>query len=1081
MRCAYFIVLAVVNASLVAGCSEVTDLYKYETLDSSEDAAITDASEVAQPDADPACSPDPCAIYNKVCVGGFCGGCLPGYALNPITELCEESDDPCNPDPCAAQFRLCVDGSCAGCADGYVEEGGVCVSSGDPCAPDPCISANKICVEGFCDGCIPGFIAQGGQCVAPNACLPNPCVEEFKTTCTEDPEGLPVCLCDPGAKDDGNGGCTFDPCIPDPCTDQTVFTRCESVGPLFQCVCPSGQIPEGDGCIADPCDPNPCTGNKNVCTADAGQAVCSCKLGFQENDTQNCVESLATNLGQADFEDLVDVSETIDDGRQLFLDDFRIDLLNNMQRRVHSATRESTSYEIDHDLQTAEIGRARGGSLVFVPEDFRDALADDNPLKSWAWRQYYVGYRQLWTTENQYGWLCVAVANSPLGPWTKPTIAADSDAPNCLLLDDGIIYAEVTATPSGFVASVTRTAAGSAATDPGVYVYTSDDGVAWSASSGAVIALSTNPSSNEQYGRVGERSRLVWDEATGSWLGLVSLTAPTGANARGVMLGGADPASGWTKNPGVNGAPAITGPTTAEIQQSIGYGDMTAWREGSVWIGLVQKDLNTCPKTSTASLVTSRDGRYWQHVVDDVNPGAEVFLTTGANGVDASVDSLVGGAPAALDGQWHFYAGGLEVTICDAQESPTGGIYRSSIRIGGLASMEPIDPASPAVLLTKPMSLADGVNGAALTLNARVDGKLTIAVEKLSPIDTVLKATEKVVLAGEYIEQTLDMESLEPFTGDRFRLRFVFENGGGALYGFMVGDPACNPNPCTEDPEKTTCESNGTAYTCVCTAPLHPDGAGGCTDDPCIPDPCTGPNETSCFDDGGVAECNCSEGFVRFDGSCIPDPCLGNPCLPPENKCRVEGGQATCFCPEGSEPSPSGCVESPGSMKAFVAQLALDGANGGPAAVDEVCSSQALAAGLNGTFVAWLSSSATPAATRVVTGGPWRTYDSAMNLWTRLVALSTADLTDGELSSPIDATPFGTSADPSCQVWTGTSPAGQPAPSFGPFGTNCEEWSSAIPSATGLAGNCNATDATWTSAGPVSCASKLFVYCLQIP
>jgi|GEM_PF-1344200 len=1080
----------IASFATLAACTEVTDLWKYETLDSTTaDAPLADAGDgtttpdVNLPDVDPACDPDPCAIYNKVCISGFCGDCLPGFAPNEVTQVCEPSSDLCNPDPCAAENRICVDGQCAGCLDGFISEGGTCVPSGDPCSPDPCVSANKICVGGFCDGCLPGYFESNGQCVEPNPCLPNPCEEQYKTTCTEDNEGNAVCLCDPGAKDDGNGGCTFDPCIPDPCTDQAPFTNCTSIGSIYECNCPVGQIEQASACIPDPCVPNPCTGNKNVCSSPDGVATeCACKLGFEDDGAGGCGESWATNLDPSVFEDLVDLDEGIDNSMQLFLDDFGVSLQTNMQRRLHPATKQSQTYDIGDDLAIANIGRARGGSVVFIPESVREALPDGHPLKPYEWRQYYVGYRQLWAADAQPGWLCMAVANSPLGPWTKPVVNTDAAAPHCVLLDDGITTVEVTVDGAvGFVASVTRQAVGTSATDPGMYLYTSADGITWFSSGASIVALNNAPSGAvSKYGRIGDRSRMIRDPETGLWVNLVALVSAGGGDARGLMIGSTSPASGWTKNPGVNAAPAIIGPTAIELAQSQVYGDMVAWREGRQWIGLLQKRLDNCPRTAYAVVVTSRNGQFWQVVKDGANPAIEAFLPVGVGGLDSSVDSLVGGGPLTANDEWHFYAGGLTEDIC-ANVQAAGGIYRSSVRVGGIAGMEPVDPASPGLLVTTPMKMKPGFVGAALSLNARVDGKLTISIEALSPIDTILQATEKVVTAGEYKDVVLDMPSLVEYTADRFRIRFIFEAGGGELFGFRISDPACTPNPCVDDPEKTTCVSEGSDYTCVCTAPLHPDGLGGCTDDPCIPDPCVGLNEQGCTAEGDEAVCGCVDGYVRFDGACIPDPCLITPCLPPEDKCQALNGEAVCYCPEGSEASPTGCTETAGSYRAFVTQLGVDGANVSPAAADAVCANQALAAGLQGTYVAWVSSNAESAINRVSGGGPWRTYDPDLNLWTRLVASNPSDLTDGSLLAPINATAFGTPASDSCDVWTGTSPTGTTPPPFGPFGGNCQDWTTADQAATGLAGDCHATDISWTAAGPLPCSSTLNVYCFGMP
>lgn len=1083
-------ICALIGVLVFSGCTQVTDLYLNETLDSTPtdvpqgdaDANVGETNDTGGPEVvDELCIPDPCAAKNQVCISGICGDCIAGYAPNALTGICEVNEDPCIPDPCAEEKRLCINGSCAGCIDGFVSEGSVCVPSGDPCSPDPCASAHKNCISGICDGCVAGYFEQDGQCVLPNVCIPNPCTEQYKTQCTNDVDGSAVCLCDQNAHDDGLGGCTFDPCVPDPCSDEPLFTRCTSISTFSDCTCPIGQIEEASGCVPDPCMPNPCAGQANICSFDGIAVTCSCPLGFEDDGAGVCIESWAGNPDPALYTDVVQVDLELDGSMQLFLDDFGLDpppATNNIRRRLHKATRASQAYDIDSELATASIGRARGGSIIEVPQAFREGLDEADPLKPWAWRQYYIGFRQIFSGDLEYGWLCVAVADTPVGPWIKPQLDTELAAPNCVLTDEAMLRAEVTLEETGFSASVVRAGVGTSAADPGVYVYTSANGINWAATGGAVVALNDTPIGQEKYGRVSVNTRLVKDTWTGGWIALAGLTS-LDRDARGVMFNNNALVSGWTKQPNVTTAPAILGPTLAEISLSRSYGDMVAWREGAQWIGLLEKRLKNCPKTKHVSAVTSRDGVFWEVVTDDVD-GSDEFITSSLSGIDASVDSLVGGKPPVANGQWQIYTGGLSETICD-NTSASGGLYRNTVRVGGIASLEQADTSSPGIILTKPMRMKPGVVGAAISLNATVSGKLTVVVEKLTPIDTLVKAVEKVVSAGDYVDEVLVMDSLVSFTDDRFRLRFIMENGV-EVFGFRIGDPACNPNPCTTDPEKGLCVSAGGSFTCDCSPPLHPDGEGGCTDDPCIPDPCFGANESGCEALAGEAVCGCVDGFVRFDGACIPDPCVPNPCAGMEsNKCRTTAGVSDCYCPAGSVPSSTGCIEAPGTLRAFVGQLAVDGIGASPEAADGACANQAVGAGLPGTYRAWVSTGALPAKDRFAGAGPWRTYDFEANLWTRTVATNAADLSDGSLENPINATPIGTPVSGSCTVWTGTAPTGVAPPPFGPFGGTCQDWTTANPGATGLAGDCQATDAAWTAAGPVPCSQPAFLYCLQVP
>ena len=86
-----------------------------------------------------------------------------------------------------------------------------------------------------------------------------------------------------------------------------------------------------------------------------------------------------------------------------------------------------------------------------------------------------------------------------------------------------------------------------------------------------------------------------------------------------------------------------------------------------------------------------------------------------------------------------------------------------------------------------------------------------------------------------------------------------------------------------------------------CVEGFHEDGAGGCTDDPCLPDPCDELNRGVC--DAG--ECRCDPGFHEDGvGGCTADPCVPDPCLANNEACRNDGGQAECFVPECDDGNP---------------------------------------------------------------------------------------------------------------------------------------------------------------------------------
>ncbi len=1078
----------VVGAIAAGGCTEVVDLWANEVAEGDDGPDVPDAKgpDGSSPDGDAEVGPS------------------------------ETVQDPCIPDPCLAQHKECSGGLCWDCLPGYVadEFGDCALDPTDPC--EGCTLLNKECFSGFCGGCLNGFIEvyQGDllTCVAPSACTPNPCKEPLKTSCALNPDGSPLCYCDPGAHDDGTGACTFDPCLPNPC-GEAPFTTCVPEGPVALCQCAPGQVTWGnetctpgvcepcddcevppecpdvcettETCVDDPCDPNPCNGYaQTTCVPELpGAAQCACDPGFIEYEG-GCIEGPIQSLAAVPGPGKGDL--VIDDRPQLFVDDWFIASREGLSRRVHTLTRQG-GWVVEPDLEGAAIGRARAaGSLVHVPEDVRAALPDEHPLKPYPWRLYTMGYRQLYAVDSQPSWLCVSAAASPEGPWVEPVLDEAVPASHCVLRDDGLVTAEVALKGGAFVLSVTRLPIG-AVSAPGVYVYTSPDGVAFTpAASGPVLDMKTTAELPDLYARVGERTRLVWDPVDQRFVALAAVTSATLGDARAVAFGSADPTAGWIASPNAVQMPGVLGPTQDELGAGRVMGDMVAWRAGSVWLGLVQKRLNVCPKTAYVSLVSSRDGRHWAFVRDELTPDLDAILANAFDDgqPDTSIDSLTGGPPAAEGGLWHFFAGGVEMSTCtDAKAA--GGVFRATVREGGFAGLEAAGGTNN--LVTRPMRMAPGKVASRLYVNARVDGKLFVRVEGLTSIGTVTQFSEKILNKGDYIDDFVDLPPLDAITAQRFRVRMQLI-GPGELFGFRFDNALCDPNPCTIDPLKPICDASTGEARCLCAPPLHDDGLGGCTDDPCLPDPCTNPHEQGCTAVDGVAVCGCEAGWVKAFGVCVLDPCLPqntedglDPCQPPgPDRCKAEGGVATCYCPEGSSESFAGCVAD--HPRAFVTSLeAKAGDLNGVAGADSLCASLAFAAGLPGSYAAWLSVPGQDAISRFSGGGPWRTWDPEHQLWTQLVATDAADLVDGALAAPLTWTEFAQPASAACTAWTGTTPKGKAPPPLSTYGASCGEWTHSAAGGGTLVGVCAGEGEAWTAAEVGSCAVPRRVYCLQLP
>lgn len=70
-------------------------------------------------------------------------------------------------------------------------------------------------------------------------------------------------------------------------------------------------------------------------------------------------------------------------------------------------------------------------------------------------------------------------------------------------------------------------------------------------------------------------------------------------------------------------------------------------------------------------------------------------------------------------------------------------------------------------------------------------------------------------------------------------------------------------------------------------AGYHDDGAGGCIDDVCLPNPCVEPNQAVCREEGGAPVCDCDPGdHPDGVGGCTDAPCTTDPCAAMGEACR---------------------------------------------------------------------------------------------------------------------------------------------------------------------------------------------------
>jgi hypothetical protein len=135
------------------------------------------------------------------------------------------------------------------------------------------------------------------------------------------------------------------------------------------------------------------------------------------------------------------------------------------------------------------------------------------------------------------------------------------------------------------------------------------------------------------------------------------------------------------------------------------------------------------------------------------------------------------------------------------------------------------------------------------------------------------------------------------------------------------------------------------------------------------------------------------------------------------------------------------------------------------ATADAKCQALAGAAGVAGSFSAWVSYSGSPASMRVTGAGPWR--DKKGNT----IFVSRADLLSGRLATALQLDEKGANFVDQI-IWTGTNATGG-------TGANCNDWVNT--GGTGVVGAAGELDSRWTENLPTLCNIPHPVYCFQHP
>jgi hypothetical protein len=171
--------------------------------------------------------------------------------------------------------------------------------------------------------------------------------------------------------------------------------------------------------------------------------------------------------------------------------------------------------------------------------------------------------------------------------------------------------------------------------------------------------------------------------------------------------------------------------------------------------------------------------------------------------------------------------------------------------------------------------------------------------------------------------------------------------------------------------------------------------------------------------------------------------------------------------PDGGADASGGDVARVFTTATTYAAKSLGGGASRVAGADGFCANAATAAGLGGTWVAWLSTSAVNAIDRVTGTGPWYLVDGTTLVFPNKAALATVPRAGMAMNE------LGVSGQTTHQVWTGTANGGTRSP------FTCDDWSNGTNTGKGMMG-VGGQIKEWTSLLEESCDREASLYCFEV-
>lgn len=450
----------------------------------------------------------------------------------------------------------------------------------------------------------------------------------------------------------------------------------------------------------------------------------------------------------------------IDQMHQLFVDDYLIASMANVERQVHQAVKHSAN-----PLMVAD--KSWEGQGPVFPVVHRDE-------KTGRFQMWYAGQVRYTLASGVSARFPALYAESADGiHWEKPELGLheyEGSKANNIVIPAGNLFGLRVDTGES---APSRRYKGIVWHEPpyvpreGYFLYTSPDGIHWTRKSQAPLAISLNGYAIPQNG-IGDTSIFRWDDRLGKYVGDVKFVLPGKFRCRGMME--SDDLIHWTP-------PRMTlYPDALDDPDSQVYGHLSFSYE-SMWIGLLRMmhTERTGWKQTMVELTASRDGRHWTRV----GRREEFIPLGGPDEWDADYHEPTHRPIPMGDELWIYYR-----SARSSSRDPQAGdaIGLATLRRDGFVSLRAGD--LPGHLTTRPLTCP----GRRLYLNAdiREGGWIQVALRtrdneplvtySLDNAVVIEKGAVKLPVAWSQT-QTIDLPADE-----HVRLHFVLKNA--LLYSF---------------------------------------------------------------------------------------------------------------------------------------------------------------------------------------------------------------------------------------------------------------------------------------------------------